>query len=56
MLLKGDRQAGMRVNFVSILIGGIIDNYDMIKIPEEMIEKLIFIKKMAKIPQTPSKF
>ena len=50
MLLKGDRQAGMRVNFVSILIGGIIDNYDMIKIPEEMIEKLIFIKKMAKIP------
>ena len=50
MLLKGDRQAGMRVNFVSILIGGIIDNYDMIKIPDEMIEKLIFIKKMAKIP------
>ena len=50
MLLKGDRQAGMRVNFVSILIGGILDNYDILKTPEEIFEKLLLIKKMAKIP------
>ena len=50
MLLKGDRMAGMRVNFVSILIGGILDNYEMIKTPEELIERLYSIKKIAKIP------
>ena len=50
MLLKGNRMAGMRVNFVSILIGGIVDNYDMINTPEELIEKLYFTKKLAKIP------
>ena len=51
MLLKGDKMAGMRANFVSILIGGIIDNYETIKTPEELIERLYSIKKTAKIPQ-----
>ena len=50
MLLKGDRMAGMRVNFVSILIGGILDHYEMIKTPEELVERLYSIKKIAKIP------
>lgn len=50
MLLKGDRMAGMRINPVSILIGGIVDNYGLIKSPEELIEKLYSIKKIAKIP------
>lgn len=50
MLLKGDRQAGMRSNFASILIGGIVDNYDSITNAQELIEKLFSIKKIAKIP------
>ncbi len=27
MVLKGERYAGMRANFVSILIGGVLDNF-----------------------------
>ena len=50
MTLKGDRMAGMRVNPVSILIGGIVDNYNLINTPEELIERLYSIKKIAKIP------
>ena len=49
-LLKGERLAGMRVNMASVLIGGIIDNYESIKTPEELLDKLFFIKKIAKIP------
>ncbi len=50
MLLKGDKKAGMRANFVSILVGGIIDNYETINTPEELITRLYSIKKTAKIP------
>jgi len=50
MLLKSDRMAGMRANFVSILVGGIIDNYDLINTPEELLERLYVIKKIARIP------
>ena len=50
MLLKGDRMAGMRVNPVSILIGGFVSNYDLIKTPTELIEKLNYIKRKAKVP------
>lgn len=50
MLLKGDRMAGMRAEFVSILIGGIIDNYELIESVEGLLERLFAIKKMAKIP------
>ena len=50
MTLKGDRMAGMGVNPVSILIGGIVDNYNLINTPEELVERLYSIKKIAKIP------
>ena len=50
MLLKGDKKAGMRANFISILVGGIIDNYETINTPEELITRLYSIKKTAKIP------
>ncbi len=49
-LIQGDREAGMRANFVSVLIGGIIDNYEMISSTEALLEKLNSIKKIAKIP------
>ena len=49
-LLKGDREAGMRANFVSVLIGGIIDNYEMISSVETLLDKLFTIKKIAKVP------
>lgn len=49
-LMNGDREAGMRANFVSILIGGILDNYDLIPSEEALLEKLFAIKKIAKIP------
>ena len=50
MLLKSDSLAGMRVNFVSLLIGGIIDNYETIKSVNALLERLDYIKKIAKIP------
>lgn len=50
MLLKGDREAGMRADFVSILIGGILDNYNMINSVSALFERLFSIKKIAKIP------
>ena len=40
----------MRANFVSILIGGIIDNYESITSVDALLDKLFTIKKMAKIP------
>lgn len=49
-LLAGDRKAGMRANFVSVLIGGIIDNYDTVLSADGLLEKLFSIKKIAKIP------
>ena len=49
MLLKSDRLAGMRADFVSILIGGILD-LDMISSTDALLEKLLSIKKLAKIP------
>ena len=50
MLLKGDRFAGMRANFVSVLIGGIIDNYESVSSADALLERLFSIKKIAKIP------
>lgn len=49
-LLKSDRLAGMRADFVSILIGGIIDNYGTISSVNGLLERLYSIKKIAKIP------
>ena len=50
MLLKNDSKAGMRINFVSILIGGIINNYQSISSVEGILERLYSIKETAKIP------
>ncbi len=50
MLMKGDREAGMRADFVSILIGGILDNYELITTVDGLLERLYSIKKIAKIP------
>ena len=49
-LLDGDRKAGMRANFVSVLIGGILDNYESICGVDRLLEKLFAIKKIARIP------
>ena len=50
MLLKGERYAGMRVNFVSLEIGGIIEGFNQIKSVDALFEKLNEIKLLAKIP------
>lgn len=50
MLLKSDRLAGMRANFVSVLVGGILGNYEHINSAEGLIERLYSLKKLAKTP------
>lgn len=50
MLLKGERYAGMRVNFVSLLVGGIVEKFDLITSVDILLEKLYSIKELAKIP------
>ena len=50
MLLKSDNQAGMRANFVSVLVGGILGNYEHINTVDALIERLYSIKKIAKVP------
>ena len=37
-------------NFVSVLIGGILDNYESISGVDRLLEKLFAIKKIARIP------
>jgi len=50
MLLKSDRLAGMRANFVSVQIGGILGNYEHISSVESLIERLYSVKKLALTP------
>lgn len=50
MLLKGERFAGMRANFVSILIGGIVEGFDSISSIDILLERLFAVNKLAKIP------
>lgn len=50
MLLKGERSAGMRANFISLLIGGILDNFNLTQSVDSLLERLFEIQKMAKIP------
>ncbi len=50
MLLKGERFAGMRANFVSIFVGGILDGFRHIPSVEILINRLKEVKNMAKIP------
>lgn len=49
MLLKSDRLAGMRADFVSILIGGILD-FELVTSVDALLEKLFSLKNLAKIP------
>ena len=50
MLLKSDRLAGMRANFVSVLIGGMLGNYEHINSVDGLTERLYSLKKLAKTP------
>lgn len=50
MLLKGERLAGMRVNFVSALIGGILERFNLIPSVDALISRLQEVKEMARIP------
>lgn len=50
MLLKSDRLAGMRANFVSVQIGGMLGNYEHMNTIEALIERLYSMKKVAKVP------
>jgi len=50
MLHKGQRYAGMRVNFVSLLIGGISDGFNLIRSCDALLERLESVKNLAKIP------
>lgn len=50
MLMKGERYAGMRANFASLLIGGIAEGIDRIESVETLMSKLTSIKALAKIP------
>lgn len=50
MILKGDGEAGMRANFVTVLIGGIIDNYKLITNIDILLERLYSIKEISRVP------
>ena len=50
MLLKGERFAEMRVNFASILIGGITEGFNLIPNTDVLINKLLEVQKLARIP------
>ncbi len=50
MLRKGERYAGMRINFVSLQLGGVLDGFNLIPSVDVLMEKLMSLKKMAKIP------
>ena len=50
MLMKGERFAGMRANFVSVLVGGIVEGFNLIPSVDALVERLLEAKKMAKVP------
>ena len=50
MLLKGERYAGMRANFVSINIGGVLEGYGQTESINMLLNRLLEVKNMAKIP------
>ena len=50
MLLNGERYAGMRANFVSVLIGGIIEGFNLFPNADILLNRLREIKNTAKIP------
>lgn len=50
MLMKGERFAGMRANFVSILVGGVLEGFNIISSVDALVDRLYEMKKVAKIP------
>jgi CheY-like chemotaxis protein len=50
-VLDGDSHAGMRANFVSVLIGGLVDNFEHTDSVNSMLERLYSVKNLAKVPQ-----
>lgn len=50
MLLQGDEEAGIRIEFVSLLIGVITSKFDTYDNPEHILHKLQRLKPLAKLP------
>ena len=50
-ILDGDSQAGMRANFVSVLIGGMVDNFEATDSVNSLLERLYSITNLAKVPK-----
>lgn len=50
MLLQGDDEAGIRIEFVSLLIGVVSSEFDTYTNPEHLINKMRRIKSLAKLP------
>ena len=50
MLLNGERYAGMRANFVSVQIGGIVEGFNLFTNVDILINRLTEVKNMAKVP------
>lgn len=50
MLVKGSGSAGMRVNFVSVNIGGIVEGFNLISEPEILLNRLKDMANLAKVP------
>lgn len=50
-ILDGDSHAGMRANFVSVLIGGLVDNFELTDSVNSLLERLYSVKNLAKVQQ-----
>ena len=50
ILLKSDDEAGVRIDFVSLLIGVISSEFDKYSNPDHLLDKLRRIKQIAKLP------
>lgn len=50
MTLRGEKYAGMRVNFVSLQIGGVVEGFNLISSVDLLLERLYSTKKLAKLP------
>ena len=48
MLLNGEKYAGMRANFVSLMIGGIIEGFNIYSNTDILLERLNELKNMSK--------
>ena len=48
MLLNGEKYAGMRANFVSLMIGGIVEKFNLYSNTDILLERLNELKNMSK--------